>query len=651
MKRVKSVMAGSLLAVLIAGAAFDAKLVAQNGPGEIFTVPFAFALGALSGTDASGAVAAKAESRSMRPWLWVAAAVALFSVSALAWLVLRGIPAAHRMQFALPVPGEASQVALSADGQMLAFVSPDDNTGAPTLFVQRVGSPNAIELPGTEGVTFPFWSPDDSYVGFFAKGKLMKVAASGGSPQTLFRAGLARGGSWGSKNVIVYAPEPQGGLWRIDADGRNAAPLTTIGGDEQSHRWPIFLPDGDHFIFWAGNFLNRSDDRTTGIYKGSLGSKEKNLVLLAHSNAGVAQGQIFYANDKRQLVTSAFDMSKGTVSAESHVVAGSVGFQPSIIWADFSAAINGNLIYSSGNQTTLSALTWVDRSGKEVGRVGESGTLSNPIISPDGKSVAVDIADSKAASVDVWLESLQGASNTRFTFGSHEQVVGVWSRDGKTIAYRSVGEQIKLMSKAASGLERDKTLFTAEISADTLPNSWALDDKQILCTMFFPEPTGNRIKGLVLIPAAGGTPVPFLTSQGSESNGQISPDGKWAAYASNESGEWETYVTTFPAGAGKWQISRGGGNEPRWRHDGKELFYIGQSGMMMAAPITTEGTFSSGTPIALFQVRGRTFVSSTDIFTYDVSPDGKQFLVNRYLKPDHPSPLTIVLNSTAEEQK
>ena len=611
----------------------------------------AFALGALSGTDASGAVAAKPPARTVRPWLWIAAVVALFSVSALAWLVLRGTPAVHRMQFALPVPGEASQVALSADGQMLAFVSPDDNTGTPTLFVQRIGSPNAVELPGTEGVTFPFWSPDDAYIGFFAKGKLMKVAASGGSPQTLFRAGLARGGSWGSKNVIVYAPEPQGGLWRIDADGRNAAPLTTMGQDEQSHRWPIFLPDGDHFIFWAGNFLNRSDDRTTGIYRGSLGSKEKTLVVLAHSNAGVAQGQIFYANDKRQLVTSAFDLSKGIASAESHVVAGSVGFQPSIIWADFSAAITGSLIYSSGNQTTLSALTWIDRSGKEVGRVGESGTLSNPILSPDGKSVAVDIADSKANSVDIWLESLRGGSNTRFTFGPSEEVVGVWSRDGKTIAYRSVGEQIKLMSKAASGLERDKTLFTAEISADTLPNSWTLDNKQILCTMFFPERTGNRIKGLVLIPAAGGTPVPFLTTQGSETNGQISPDGKWAAYSSNESGEWETYVTTFPAGAGKWQISRGGGTEPRWRHDGQELFYIGPSGMLMAVPIATEGTFSSGTPVPLFQVRGRAFISSTDIFTYDVSPDGKQFLVNRYLKPDHPSPLTIVLNSTAEEQK
>jgi len=184
-----------------------------------------------------------------------------------------------------------------------------------------------------------------------------------------------------------------------------------------------------------------------------------------------------------------------------------------------------------------------------------------------------------------------------------------------------------------------------------LPNSWTVDDQQILCTFFFPTRVGDRVTGLVLMPAEGGQPVPFLTTKGSEQNGQISPDGKWAAYASNESGDWEVYVTTFPGAAGKWQISRGGGSEPRWRGDGNELFFIGQSGMMMATPVDTAGTFSSGTPIPLFQVRGRTHVSSTDEFTYDVSRDGKQFLVNRYLKPDHPNPLTIVLNATADNPK
>jgi Tol biopolymer transport system component len=330
------------------------------------------------------------------------------------------------------------------------------------------------------------------------------------------------------------------------------------------------------------------------------------------------------------------------------VIAESIGFQPSIIRGAFSSSTNGDLIYSTATQTALSALTWMDRTGKEVGHVGEPGTLSNPTLSPDGKRVAVDVADLKENNVDVWLEGLQGGSNTRFTFSASEDVVGVWSRDGKSIAYRSVGERTKLLLKAVSGLEQEKELFAGEIATDMLPNSWTPDNHQILCTEYFPNRIGDRVTGLVLMPATGGKPVPFVETKGSERNGQISPDGKWVAYASNESGDWEVYITTFPRAAGKWQISRGGGAEPRWRGDGNELFYIAPSGMMMAASVAGGDTFSIDTPQPLFQVRGRAPVSSTDLFTYDVSSDGKRFLVNRYIKADHPSPLTIVLNATSD---
>src|SRR5208337_687328 len=189
----------------------------------------AFALEALSGTESSGAARATPAPRTSRRWLWPSLTLVLAGILLAGWLFTRKGPAAQRMQFALPVPGEVTQVALSADGQMLAFVSPDDTTGAPTLFVQHIGSPPATELAGTEGANFPFWSPDDAYVAFFAKGKLLKVSASGGPPQALARASLARGGAWGSTNVIVYSPEPQGGLWRVNADGGASEPLTTLG--------------------------------------------------------------------------------------------------------------------------------------------------------------------------------------------------------------------------------------------------------------------------------------------------------------------------------------------------------------------------------------------------------------------------------------
>jgi dipeptidyl aminopeptidase/acylaminoacyl peptidase len=339
----------------------------------------------------------------------------------------------------------------------------------------------------------------------------------------------------------------------------------------------------------------------------------------------------------------AFDASAATVSGSTVVVANLVGFQPSTYWSAFAVAQNGTLIYNTEVGAAQSVLTWVDRSGKELGRIGDAAVVANPTLSPDGSRVAVDISDEKANNVDVWIESTTGAGNSRFTFNPSEEVVAVWSRDGKTLAYRdAAGDGPTLLLKPATGLERERKRFTLPPSSmdDIIPNSWSLDDQQILFTH---QITSGEY--LELLPAAGGEPTRFLTSKGSETNGQISPDGKWVAYASDESGVWEIYVTSFPGAAGKWQVSRGGGSEPRWRGDGKEIFYIAPSGMLMAVPVNGEGIFATGTPAPLFQVHGRAPISSTDVFTYDVAKDGKRFLVNRYVKPGHVPPLTILLNA------
>ena len=608
----------------------------------------AFALGTLSGTDASGAIRATAASRSPTRWIWAVAAVALLVAGVLLGVLLHPAPIARRMQFALPVPGEVSQMALSSDGQMLAYVSPDETTGVPALFVQGIGEPAARELAGTEGASYPFWSPDNNYVAFFAKTRLMKIPVSGGSAQVLTIAHEGRGGTWGSKNVIVYSPSAQGGMWRVNADGTGAAPLNPalfVKG-EQSHRWPVFFPDGDHFLFWGGDFTNKTESRTSGIYESSLGSKEKKLIMLTDSNVGLGPGRIVYVDAKRQLVALPFDESRRVVSGEPQVIADSVGYTPATWWGAFAAA-NGTVVYSGGTASLVSQLIWVDRTGKELGHLGEAGTLSNPIFSPDDRKIAVDIADVKANNVNIWLQGAEGNSSTRFTFGTGEDVVGIWSRDGETIAYRTVAAQVSLMGKASSGLEPEKALFSTDVNLDILPNSWSLDDQQILVTMFLNDNANERATGLFLIPAAGGKPKPFLETRGSERTGQISPDGKWVAYASTESGDWEIYVTTFPGAEGKWQVSREGGMEPRWRADGKEIYFVSQSGMLMAAPVSTQGGFSSGTPVPLFPLRGRTYISSTDLYTYDVTRDGQRFLVNRFVKADHPVPLTIVLNATA----
>jgi eukaryotic-like serine/threonine-protein kinase len=612
-----------------------------------------FALSALSGTETSAAArAAVAAPRRMPHLLWLCVALAMVAVAGVTWWVARRPVPTTRMQFALDFPEEmsVSHMALSRDGSMLVFVSPEENSALPMLFVQHIGSPDVTPLPGTQGASYPFWSPDNTAVAFFANGKLLKMSISGGSPQVLGTAFAARGGSWGSKGVIIYSPDAQSPLQRVNADGTGMAPATQSIrlAQDQSHRWPVFLADGTHFLFWAGNFANLKGDRTSGIYLSSLEGKERKLIALCHSSFAYDSHNLYYADDQRQLVGIAFDPSSGTVSGGAGVIANLVGFQPATYWAALTVAQNGTFIYNTSVGAAQSVLTWIDRSGKELGRVGHPAVTSNPTLSPEGGRVAADISDLKANNVDIWIESTTGGGNSRFTFDPAEEVVGVWSRDGSMLAYRLAdSEGTSLEIKTTTGLERERKRYTLTNATmdDIEPNSWSSDGQYLLCM----RQTASGAY-LILLPVASGEPTRFLNSKGSETNGQFSPDGKWVAYASDESGNWEVYVTSFPGAAGKWQVSRGGGTEPRWRGDGKEIFYIAPNGMLTAVPVSSEGTFSTGTPASLFQIRGRAPISSTDVFTYDVTKDGKRFLVNRYVAPEHIAPLTILLNTPIENR-
>ena len=605
-----------------------------------------FALSALSGTDTTGSMRFSAEPRRAPLLLWASVALVLAAVSAAtAWWVARRPAVTTRMQFAIPVPEEmsVSHMALSRDGSMLAFVSPEENSGLPMLYVQRIGSSAVTLLPGTQGASYPFWSPDGAYVAYFANGKLQKIPVSGGPPQVLASVLAARGGSWGSRDVIIYSPDSGSAVWRVNADGSAVGPVTQefLGGSQHhdTHRWPLFLPDGNHFLFWAGNFGNSKDDRSSGIYVGSLDGNERTLVQLCRSSFGYDSHNLFYADDQRQLVSVPFDVSAAKVSGRTTAIANSVGFQPSTYWAALAISANGTVIYNTGVGAALSVLTWMDRSGRELGRIGDPAILANPTLSPDDSRVAVDITDLKSSNVDVWLESTKGGNNSRFTFDPVEEVVGVWSRDGNTLTYRAnFTDGVTVFTKRASGLEREKPLLEGQVKNDIVPNSWSADDKQVLCTDQDPSHWY-----LVTLPAGGGKPTPLLSTKGNQTNGQISPDGKWVAYASDESGVWEIYVTSFPGATGKWQVSRGGGTEPRWRRDGKEIFYIGPTGMLMAVPVNSDSVFATGTPAPLFEIQGRAPISSTDTFTYDVAKDGKRFLVNHYVKPEHVAPLIILL--------
>ena len=578
----------------------------------------------------------------------LSALCAALAVGALAFF-LRPQPApAERLEFFIPIQQEMTHLALSPDGHMLAFVSPDEASGANMVSVQRIGSSAITLLPGTEGASYPFWSPDDAFVAFFADGKLKKVALSGGAPQPLATATSGRGGSWSRTGVIVFSPQAAGWLWRINSDGSGLAPVTNKSFDPSrnvSHRWPVFLPDGEHFLFTMLTFS--SGDDTRGIYVDSFKADPKQLVL-SRSNVGYANGYLFYLDDKTSLRATPFDLAKRAVGSDSQVIADQVGYQPSISWGTFSVSDNGTIVYNATLGATLSVLTWYDRAGKELGHVGDIGVVANPTLSPDGSRVAIDIADAKANDVNLWLGDLKRGTNSRFTFDTTEDVGGVWSRDGNMIAYRSLqAKDTNLFLKQAQGLQPPRLIFSASANAhptdDLIPNSWSPDDKLLLATL----QAASGGSQLVLIQPSSNKMTPFLSSTSNDSNGQISPDGKWVAYASNESGDWEVYVTTFPAATGKWQVSRGGGTEPRWRGDGKEIFYIGPKSMLTAVAVDTRDSFSSGNPTPLFRTQIRAQVSSTDQFSYDVTKDGQRFLVNKYAKPAQVAPLHIILNATA----
>jgi len=585
-----------------------------------------------------------------------ASALCTLLVAAVIGYVFKPQPApADRLEFSIPLQNEMSHLALSADGRMLAFVSPDPASGANMVSVQRVGSPGVSVLPGTAGASYPFWSPDDAYVAFFADGKLKKIALSGGAPQILATATSGRGGAWGRRGVIIFSAQAAGWLSKVNADGSNLVPLTDKLFDSSktvSHRWPVFLPDGEHFLFMTLTFSNNVTDDYRGVYFGSIAGDAKRIAPQAMSNPGYANGHLFYLDDKKSLRAVSLDPGNGTVTGDAQLVTDQVGFQPSVYWGAFSVAKNGTIVYNPTVGAGLSALTWYDRTGKELGRVGEIGVLSNPTLSPDDGRLAVDVADTKANNINIWLSDLKRDTYSRFTFDSSEDVGGVWSRDGSLIAYRSLqSSDTNVFVKQTQGLQPPHSIISlkerSRATDDLNPNSWSLDGAQLLCTLQ-PATGGTQ---LVLLPTSGGNMTPFLTTKTSETNGQISPDGKWVAYASNESGDWEIYVTTFPTAAGKWQVSQSGGSEPRWRGDGKEIFYIGAGGTLTAVPVSTTGTFASGNPAPLFHTQLRAQVSSTDQFTYDATKDGQRFLVNRYAKPPQVAPLRIILNATTPAAK
>jgi Tol biopolymer transport system component len=376
-----------------------------------------------------------------------------------------------------------------------------------------------------------------------------------------------------------------------------------------------------------------------------LSKPGRTALFHARSSAVYADGQVYYADENSALVSVALDIPNARITGTPRVIAAKVARSPSTYYSAVTASEDSTLVYSASSAANHSQLTWFDESGKVTGRVGPVGVMANPALSPDGKRVAFDSNDAKARNVDIWILDLLNGGTSRFTFSPEEEVAPAWSRDGSSIAYRSLTSAAPTIHvKKVHGLEPPKVLDLAgDASFDNVPTSWSSDDREILCMYQTVQSTTD----LAILPADASKMRPLLVGPSNKTNGQISPDGKWVAYASDESGEWEIYVTTYPSASGKWQVSPAGGAEPRWRGDGKAVFFIGPSQVLTEATVSTEGAFSTTGTRPLFTIRSRPPISSTDLATYDVTRDGKRFLVNQYIRPEQVPPLNIVIHAAS----
>ena len=547
---------------------------------------------------------------------------------------------AHTVRFFINPPEKASfgPFAISPDGLHLAFVA-SDATGKASLWVRPLDSPIAQPLSGTEDAIYPFWSPDSRFIGFFAGGKLKKIELSGGTVQTLCNATIPRGGSWSSSGVIVFGPSPNEPLYQVSETGGPASPLTKLepSRQEASHRWPFFLPDGRHFLYSV-----LGGPQSQGIYVTTLDGKDtRRLLNIASSIAMYAAPGYLLFRHEATLMGQVFDLNKLQLSGDAFPVAEQVGFDLSTFQTYFSVSQTGILVYSAatGGKTQL---TWMDRSGKELGLVGPPANYIRPSLSPDGKRLAVDGSDSQG-NRDVWLIDLASGNSTRFTFDPAQDLFPVWSPDGSRIVFGSDREGPRnLFQRSAKGAGKEELLLKSDFNA--YPVDWSHDGRYIAYVINDPK---TKIDVWVLPVSGNQKPFPFANTEASERGARFSPDGKWLAYVSDESGVPQIYVETFPSSGGKWQVSTSGGYHIAWRQDGKELFYVAADRKMMAVDIKGEGAnFEAGPPKPLFELRVPTFTGSQAQFA--VTPDGQKFLIANTHGENKSEPITVALNWTAD---
>lgn len=546
------------------------------------------------------------------------------------------------------------QMALSPDGRLMAFVA-IDSTGKTLLWVRPLNALAGQAFNGTEGALFPFWSPDSRFIGFFADEKLKKVEASGGPPQIICDAPIGRGGAWNENGTIIFNAifTPFTPLFTVLAAGGRPQPLTRLDTSRSqfSHRWPCFLPDGKHFLY-SGLTITGGVGDEDAIFLASLDTSfTPRLVVKSSTNASYANGHLFFVREQT-LMAQPFDPKSLQTTGDAFPVAEQVYLEPFTNNASFSVSQNGNLVYQTGTVQTGTRLLWYDRAGKRMGEIGQPAIHNDLRISPDGKRIAISQTDDKTGNIDLWLYEIVREVWTRFTFDPSSDRWPIWSRDGKTIVFASERKGANnLFQRAASGAGSEEMLLGS--NPREVPSDWSPDGKFLVYTVNDPK-KGNDIWILPMNPDSKGAseerkPFLFLQTEFSETNPVFSPDGRYIAYQSNESGRNEVHIRPFPGPGGKWQVSTNGGTRPRWRNDGKELFYMGVDNKIMAAEIRLgSSSVDVGAASTLFQTSAFTGGGRA---AYDVTGDGQRFLVSSKTSEGASLPVTLVVNWVGEIKK